>query len=57
MYGYGNWIIKKAECRRIIAFKLWCWRRLLRVFLTLKFIGRMVAEAEAAILRPPDVKN
>ena len=57
MYGYGNWIIKKAECQRIIAFKLWCWRRLLRVFLTLKFIGRMVAEAEAAILRPSDVKN
>ena len=31
MYGYESWIIKKAECRRIDAFELWCWRRLLRV--------------------------
>ena len=31
MYGYESWTIKKAECRRIDAFKLWCWRRLLRV--------------------------
>ena len=31
MYGCGNWTIKKAECRRIDAFELWCWRRLLRV--------------------------
>ena len=31
MYGYENWTIKKAECQRIVAFKLWCWRRLLRV--------------------------
>ena len=31
MYGYENWTIKKAECWRINAFKLWCWRRLLRV--------------------------
>ena len=31
MYGYENWIIKKAECWRIDAFKLWGWRRLLRV--------------------------
>ena len=31
MYGYENWTIKKAECRRIDAFELWCWRRLLRV--------------------------
>ena len=30
-YGCENWIIKKAECRRIDAFELWCWRRLLRV--------------------------
>ena len=30
-YGYESWIIKKAECRRIDAFELWCWRRLLRV--------------------------
>ena len=31
MYGYESWIIKEAECRRIDAFELWCWRRLLRV--------------------------
>ena len=31
LYGHENWIIKKAECQRIEAFKLWCWRRLLRV--------------------------
>ena len=31
MYGCESWPIKKAECRRIDAFELWCWRRLLRV--------------------------
>ena len=31
MYGYESWTIKKAECWRIDAFELWCWRRLLRV--------------------------
>ena len=31
MYGCVSWTIKKAECRRIDAFELWCWRRLLRV--------------------------
>ena len=31
MYGYESWTIKKAEYRRIDAFELWCWRRLLRV--------------------------
>ena len=31
MYGCESWTIKKAECRRIDAFALWCWRRLLRV--------------------------
>ena len=30
MYGYEHWTIKKAEWRRIDAFELWCWRRLLR---------------------------
>ena len=34
MYGCGSWTIKKAECRRIDAFELWCWRRLLRVLWT-----------------------
>ena len=31
MYGYETWTVKKAECQRIDAFELWCWRRLLRV--------------------------
>ena len=31
IYGYESWTIKKAECRRIDAFELWCWRRLLIV--------------------------
>ena len=31
MYGCESWTIKRAECRRIDAFELWCWRRLLRV--------------------------
>jgi len=31
MYGCESWTIKKAECRRIDAFELWCWRRFLRV--------------------------
>ena len=31
MYGCESWTIKKAECQRIYAFELWCWRRFLRV--------------------------
>ena len=31
MYGCERWTIKKAECQKIDAFELWCWRRLLRV--------------------------
>ena len=31
MYGCESWTIKKAECRKIDAFELWCWRRFLRV--------------------------
>ena len=31
MYGCESWTVKKAECQRIAAFELWCWRRLLRV--------------------------
>ena len=34
MYGCESWTIKKAQCRRIDAFELWCWRRLLRVLWT-----------------------
>ena len=36
MYGCESWAVKKAECRRIDAFELWCWRRLLRVPWTAK---------------------
>ena len=32
MYGCESWTVKKAQCRRIDAFELWCWRRLLRVW-------------------------
>ena len=36
MYGCESWTVKKAECRKIDAFELWCWRRLLRVPWTAK---------------------
>ena len=62
MYGCESWTIRKAECRRIDAFELWCWRRLLRVpwsaeiqSVNLKgnqswtLIGRTDAEAETPI--------
>ena len=59
MYGCESWTVKKAECRRIDAFELWCWRRLLRFkqdqFWV--FIGKTDVEAETPILWPPDVKN
>ena len=38
MYKCESWIIKKAECRRTDAFEMWCWRRLLKVFLDSKEI-------------------
>ena len=70
MYGCESWTIKKAECRRIDAFQLWCWRRPLRVPWTARrsnqsilkeispvFIGRTDVEAETLILWPPDVKS
>ena len=49
MYGCESWTVKKAECWRIDAFELWCWRRLLRVpegNQSWIFIGRTDAEAE-----------
>ena len=69
IYGSESWTIKKAECQRIDAFKLWCWRRLLRVPWTARrsnqsnlreinleiYFGRTVAEAP--ILWPPDAKS
>ena len=36
MYGCDSWTIRKAECQKIDAFELWCWRRLLRVPWTAK---------------------
>ena len=69
MYGCESWTKKKAECQRINAFELWCWRRLLRVPWTARrskpvnrkgnqsliFIER--TDAEAPVLWPPDAKN
>ena len=71
MYGCESWIIKKAEHRRIDAFEVWCWRRLLDGPLDCKeckpinpkgnqswiFTERTDAEAEAPILWPPDRKS
>ena len=73
MYGCESWTIKKAECQRIDAFELWCWRRLLRVPWTAAyqeiqpvhpkgdqswvFIGRNDAKAETSALWPPHVKS
>ena len=70
MYGCESWTIKKTEHRRMDVFKLWCWRRLLRVPWTARrsnqsilkdwswvFIGRTDTEAETPILWPPDAKS
>ena len=70
MYGCESWTINKAECQRIDAFELWCWRRLLSPLNCKEiqpvnpkgnqswiFIGRTDAEAETPILGPPDAKN
>ena len=71
IYGCESWTVKKAEIRRIDAFELWCWRRLLRVPWTARrsnpvhpkgdqswvFIGRTDVEAETPILWPPDPKS
>ena len=61
-YGCESWTIKKVEHRKIDAFELWCWRRLLRAPWTQGdqswiFVGRTDAEAETPILWPPDAKN
>ena len=64
MYGCESWTVKKAECRRIDAFELWCWRRLLESPLDCKeiqpvhskghqswvFFGRTDAKAETNTL-------
>ena len=71
MYRCESWTIKKAECQRIDAFELWCWRRLFENSLDCKqikpvhpkgnqpwvFTGRADVGAEAPILWPPDAKS
>ena len=68
MYGCESWTVKKAERRRIDAFELWCWRRLLRVCKEIQpvhsegdqpwdFFGRNDAKAEAPVLWPPHAKS
>ena len=42
MYGCENWTIKKAECQRIDAFELWCWRRFLRVPCTARISNQSI---------------
>ena len=42
MYGCESWTIKKAKCRRIDAFELWCWRRLLRVSWTARRSNQLI---------------
>ena len=44
MYGYESWTIRKAECWRIDAFELWCWRRLLRVPWTARRSNQSILE-------------
>ena len=71
MYGCESWTVKKAEHRRIDAFELWCWRRLLRVPWTARrsnpvhsqgdqpwnFFGRNDAKAETPVFWPPPAKS
>ena len=70
MYGCESWTVKKAECQRIDAFELWCWKRLLRVPWTARrsnkfsegdqpwdFIGMTDVKAETPVLWPPHAKS
>ena len=70
MYGSESWNVKKAECGKIDAFELWCWRRLERPLdckeiqpvhpkgdQSWVFIGRTDAETETPILWPPHAKS
>ena len=45
MYGCESWTVKKAECQRIGAFELWCWRRLLRVAWTARRSNQSILKA------------
>ena len=42
MYGCESWTVKKAECQRIDAFELWCWRRLLKVPWTARRLNQSI---------------
>ena len=71
MYGCESWTIEKAECQRIVAFKLWCWEKTLESPMDNKeiklviwkenqpyiIIGRTDAKNEAPVLGPPDAKS
>ena len=71
MYGCESWTVKKAECRRIDAFELWCWRRLLRVPWTARRTKQLIPneispgcsleglmlKLKLLILWPPDAKS
>ena len=63
MYGCESWTVKKAERRRIDAFELWCWRRLLIQPVHSEgdqpwdFFGRNYANAETPVLWPPHEKR
>ena len=70
MYGCEIWSIKKGERRRVDAFEMWCWRRLLRVPWITRRLNQSIlkeinpeysleghAEAETRIFWPPDVKS
>ena len=71
MYGCESWTVKKAKHRRIDAFELWCWRRLLRVPWTARRSSQSIlkelspgcsfggtdAIAETPVLWPPHVKS
>ena len=71
MYGCESWTVKKAECQRIDAFELWCWRRPFEHLLDCKEIqtvhskgdqswvcfGRNDAKAETTVLWPPNAKS
>ena len=67
MYGCESWTVMKAEHRKIDAFELWCWRRLLdckeiqpvhsKGDQSWVFFGMTDTEAETPILWPPDTKN
>ena len=54
MYGCESWTVKKAECRRIDAFELWCWRRLLRVPWTARTSNQSILK-EISPKRDPSV--